>query len=259
MARTFAKTAVAIFVVLVASGVCRAQFQAAHVITVSSNSQVFARPDLGILILTIQSSAPLAADALRQNTRKAGDVQAALAALGYSADSFKISPAVFTRAGGRYYPDQPSVTGIQAEQFIYVFFGSDQLKDQSQLGQRVAATIDALTKSGAAAANPFPQQQTAMVVYTVKDPLPYEGRALQEALGRARDGADAIAKKMGVEISGLHSVSTGFLRGGVVGGVITPYPQAAQNALAELPYHFYSTRADQVAITADATVNYDLR
>ena len=259
MVRIRARAVAGLVFVLVLSGAARAQ---SHVITVNGSGQVFARPDLGILILTIQSSAPLAADALRQNARTASDVQAALASLGYGADSFKISPVVFTRAGGAYYgPNQPSVTGIQAVQFVYVFFGGDLLKDPHLLGEKAAAAIDALTKSGAAPANPYPQQQAAIVVYTVKDPRPYQDQALQQALERAREGAQAIAKKMGVEITGLRSVSTGFA-GGVVGrvaGSVGPYPQTPENALAELPYLFYSTRADQVAITASANLNYDFK
>lgn len=240
MARTLLKAAFGLIFILILSGVVHAQFPEPRVIAVNGSDQVFAQADLGILLLTIQSSAPLAADALAQNVRAAREVEAALAALGYSSDSFQISRAVFTRAGGRYYgPNQASVTGIQAEQFVYVYFRSDLLKSPRLVNEKAAAVVDALTKAGAAPANPYPQQPTAMVVYTVKDPRAYENQALQQALDRARDAAQAVAKKMGVEITGLHSISTGYV-GPAAGGMTGPYPQTPQNALAALPYRFYS-------------------
>jgi uncharacterized protein YggE len=255
----------ALAVVFALSGAAWAQSAAGHLITANGRGEVFVQPDLGILILEVQSSSPLAADALREEATRAANVQSALEALGYIAGSFKLSPVVFTRAGGAYYgPNQPSITGIQAEQFVYIFFGSGVLKTPAELGRKVAAAIDALIKSGAAPANPFPQQAASMVVYTVRDPSPYENQALQQAVTRARETAETIAKGLGVQLSGLQNASTFFETGsaGVAGGMlgtIGPFPQAGSNAVTELPYRFYSVRSDQVAITASATLRFGFR
>ena len=57
-----------------------------HVITVSRGGEAFAKPDLGILVMTIRSSAPIAEEAVAENGRKAKAVEAALAALGILSD-----------------------------------------------------------------------------------------------------------------------------------------------------------------------------
>ncbi len=265
MSRRIARTALAaVFLAAATSGTARAQNPEIHVITASATGRVLARPDLGILILEIEASAPLAADAASQCARKASDIGAALAGLGNAAGSFQFSPVVFSRAGGQYYgPNQPTLTGIAAQQYVFVFFEGSVLTDASQLNQKIAATIDALTKSGAGAANPYPQPQAAMVVYTVKDAATYESQALEKALASAREKAQAMAKQLGVEITGLRTVSSNFTYTGygvdMVGGAIGPYPQVPTNPLQDLPYRFYSTRPDQVPITASANLTYSFR
>ena len=82
-----------------------------HVITVSRGGEAFAKPDLGILLMTIRSSAPIAEEAVAENGRKAKAVESALAALGFVATGYKITSVVFGEAGGsRYGPNQPEIT-----------------------------------------------------------------------------------------------------------------------------------------------------
>src|SRR5580658_6483342 len=92
-----------------------------HVISVSRSSEAYAKPDLGILVMSIRSSSPIAEEAVADNGRKAKDVESGLAALGFGPQGYKITSVTFGQAGGpRFSPNQPEVTAYQATQFVYV-------------------------------------------------------------------------------------------------------------------------------------------
>jgi uncharacterized protein YggE len=71
-----------------------------HVITVSRSGEATAKPDLGILMMSIHSSSPIADEAVTENGRKVKDVQSALAGLEFGPSSFQISSATIGQAGG---------------------------------------------------------------------------------------------------------------------------------------------------------------
>ncbi len=237
----------------------RAQNSAANEISASDTGQVSARPDLGILVMEIAASAPVAAGAASQCARKASAVQAALAGLGYGSGSFELTPVIFSRAGGTYLgPDQPAFTGVMAQQIVYVFFEGSALADTNQLNQKIAATIDALAKAGAGPSTSYSQPTSSMVAFTVKDPATYETQALGKAVAGARQKAQALAKQLGVGSTYLRAAATRYL-GGYAGSIIGAYGQVPINPLQGLPYRFYSARSDRVVITASATLTYDFR
>jgi uncharacterized protein YggE len=228
-----------------------------HVITVSRGGEAFAKPDLGILLMTIRSSAPIAEEAVAENGRKAKAVESALAALGYAPQGYKITPVIFGEAGGpRFGPNQPEITAYEASQFVYVFFEAADLSDVAHLTEKTAAVIEALRKAGAVpghVAGPrLPQAQEGLIIYTVKDSEIYERQALRQAIGRARDAAQDIAAGMQVQITGLRNVTTGYLGGNYL-------PRSGLPSLEGLPYRFYSTKSDEVEIHANATVDYDFK
>lgn len=234
-----------------------AQGSLEHVITVSRSGTAFAKPDVGILIMSIQAVAPIAEDAVSADAREAKSVQSALVALGYSPDRYKLSPVVLGGTGGvQYGPYQPAVTGVVASRYVYVFFDGPQLNDLAQLTGTAATAIEALRKAGAAPAN-VPGSfrtpgQMAMIIYAVKDSEKWENQALQQAVERARGAAQAIAAQLQVQITGVRSVTASYL-----GGRYMPNSGLAQ--LKGLPYSFFSTRSDEVEIRANATVYYDFK
>lgn len=248
MKRLLVRAAFALLISATLVCVAPAQNSREHLITVSSTASVQVRPDLGILVLAIRSSGPLAADAVAQVAKKASDVQSALSSLGYPPGSFKIGPVTFARAGGPYYaPNLPSITGIEASQQVYVFFKGSELG----MNRKIAAAIDALSKAGASTPSlriPL-QQQGAMVLYTVKNPVYDEAQAFQKAMDEDHERAQAIARQMHVQITGLCCASA-FVR---------PYPQPAYSQLQDLPYRYYSTESDEVQISQTVTLNYDFK
>jgi uncharacterized protein YggE len=235
----------------------QAQNSRDHVITVSRGGEAFAKPDLGILVMTIRSSAPIAEEAVAENGRKAKAVESALATLGFDPKGYKITSVVFGEAGGsRYGPSQAEITAYEASQFVYVFFEAADLSDMAHLTEKTAAVIEALRKAGAVPghfAGPRPpQEREGLIIYTVKDSETYEREALKQALSRARQAAQDIAAGMQVQITGLRNVTTGYLGGNYL-------PRSGLPTLEGLPYRFYSTKSDEVEIHANATVDYDFR
>ena len=230
-----------------------------HVITVSRGGEAYAKPDLGILLMSIRSSGPIAEEAVAANGRKAADVEAALAKLGFAPQGYKITPVTFGQAA-RFGPMQPDVTLYEANQLVYVFFEAPDLTDVAQLTQKSAAVIEALRKAGAVPANAAspmfaPMQaglQGALIIYTIKDSAPYEKQALQQAIARARDAAQDIALGTNVQLGGLRNVKSTFLYGNYG-------PRQNQVPLDGLSYRWYSAKSDEVEIGANATLDYNFK
>jgi uncharacterized protein YggE len=228
-----------------------------HVISVSRGGEAYGKPDLGIMVMTIRSTAPIAEEAVAENGRKAKAVESGLAALGYAPQGYKISSVTFGHAGGPFYgPSQPGIVAYEASQFVYVFFEAADLSDVALLTEKTAKVIEALRKAGAVPHDiegpRLPTSPNALIIYTMKDSEQYERQALQQAIGRARDAAQEIAKAMGVQITGLRNIKSGYLGGNYM-------PRSGNIALEGLPYRFYSTKNDEVRIHANATVDYDFK
>jgi len=228
-----------------------------HVITVSRGGEAYAKPDLGILVMSIRSTAPITEEAVAENGRKAKAVETALSNLGFTPQGYKITSVTFAQAGAtRFGPNQPDITAYEALQHVYVFFEGADLSDVANLTQKSAAVIEALRKAGAVPANVggphLSTVQAGLIIYTVKDSAPYEKQALQQAIARAKDATQDIAKGTGVEITGLRNVSSSFLYGNYG-------PRSGAITLEGLSYRFYSTKSDEVEIGANATVEYDFK
>ncbi len=231
-----------------------------HVITVSRSGEAYAKPDLGILLMSIQSTSAIADEAVSANADKAKAAQSALAGFGFTPANYQISSVTFGQGGGGLrYPGQPDVTAFTATQYIYVFFETAELGDVAQLTQKSAGVIEALRKAGAVPANAGPQfgpvppgAAGALIIYTIKDPAKYEDQALQVAATRAREAAQSLATSMGIQIAGLRNVQSGYLGGNVM-------PRSGQGPLVGLKYRWYSPKSDELEIIANATVEYDFK
>jgi uncharacterized protein YggE len=232
-----------------------------HVITVSRGGDAYAKPDLGILVMSIQSASPIADEAVSQNADKAQAVESALAGLGIAPADYKITSVTFAQmgAGMPRFPGQAEITGYTATQDIYVFFEAADLSDVALLTKKTASVIEALRKAGAVPANSGPQSglgipgaQGALIIYTIKDPTPYEHQALQMAIARVRDAVQDLATGLGVQITGLRNVESNYLSGSII-------PKGGSSPLVGLEYRWFSTKSDELDIHANATVQYDFK
>lgn len=228
-----------------------------HVITVIRNGTVFAKPDVGILAMTLRSAAPIAEEAVAANGEKAKAVESALDKLGYARDAYRITPVIIGQAGGPFYgPVQPQITTYEATQYVFVFFQAADLSDVAQLTSKSVAVMEALRKSGAVPANTtsarMPQASGGMIVYTIKDSDPFEKQALQKAMARARDAAQELATGMQVQLTGVRNIRASGLGGNYM-------PRSGLPYLEGLPYRFYSTKSDEVEISENVTLDYDFK
>ena len=66
-----------------------------HIITVSRSGEAYAKPDLGILVMSIQSSSPIANEAIAENGQKAKASESALAGLGFMPTGYQITSVTF--------------------------------------------------------------------------------------------------------------------------------------------------------------------
>jgi uncharacterized protein YggE len=231
-----------------------------HVITVSRSGEAYAKPDLGILVMSIQSTSPIADEAVAKNAQKAKDVEAGLKGLGFTPDGYQISSVTFGQQGGPRFPGQTDITAYQATQYVYVLFEAADLADVARLTEKTASVIEALRKAGAVPANSngfgpaiLGPGQNALIIYTVKDPAPYERQATQVAIQRAREAAQDVATGAGVQLAELRNVQSGYLSGT---GVI---PRTGSNPLQGLKYRWFTTKSDELEIIAGATVQYDFK
>jgi len=227
-----------------------------HVITVSRAGEAYAKPDLGIMIMSIRSSSPIAAEAVAENARKAKVAEASLTGLGFAPSGYQLTSVIFGQAGATRYASSAD-SEYDATQYIYVFFEGADLNNMELLTEKSASVIEALRKAGAVPANAGPQlspvaAQGALIIYTIKDAAPYEHKALQMAIGRARDAAQDVAAATGVQITGLRNVQSGYLSGNVV-------PRTGSSPLEGLKYRWFTTKSDQLQIIANATVEYDFK
>lgn len=244
-------------VILMASAVvCTAQqmeTRAKPAISVASMGKVAAKPDLAIVSLNIRSSAPLAADALDQNRKKAQEVKAHLSALGYKDEQVRLSGDRFSPAGGQgiYYPGGQRPTGFDVYNNIYIYLDGADLKDLNQFNAKVGALLDELSKLGASAGSmaisPYSMGGTSLVAFTVKNPAAFENDAYRQALDRARPIADDIAARMKVQITGISAVFSTSM------GRVTQAPQLTTD---DLPFEYLSSSIDEVPIRVHLTVEY---
>jgi uncharacterized protein YggE len=228
-----------------------------HTISVIRNGTVFAKPDVGILAMTLRSAAPIAEEAVAANGEKAKAVESAFTQLGYAHDAYQITSIIIGQAGGPFYgPNRPGITTYEATQYVYVFFQAADLSDVVKLTEKSVAVMEALRKAGAVPINTFnarmPQQESGMIIYTIKDSDPFERQALQKAIGRARDAAQDLATGMQVQITGVRNIKTSGLGGNYM-------PRSGLPYLEGLPYRFYSTKSDEIPISANVTVEYDFK
>lgn len=243
-----------LFVILYAlsgAALLKAQENQMPAISVSASGKASAKPDLAVVFLNIKSTAPLAADALSQNSKKVEEVKSRLATLGYKDDQVKFSGNRFAPAGGGMFYGGQRPTGFDVYNFVFVYLDGTQLKDINLLNGKVSTVLDEMSKVGASP-NETPISRVSLggasvVAFTVKDPTAYEKEAYVQAMDKARPIADDIARRMKVQITGIESVTS------VAQGRIQ---EQFANPLDEVPYQYFSSSMEEVPIRVSLTVRF---
>lgn len=236
---------------LAGAALLKAQENQMPAISVSASGKVSAKPDLAVVFLNIKSTAPLAADALSQNSKKVEEAKSRLATLGYKDDQVKFAGNRFAPAGGGMFYGGQRPTGFDVYNFVFVYMDCPGLKDVNLLNGKVSTVLDEMGKVGASP-NETPISRVSLggasvVAFTVKDPSAYEKEAYVQAMDKARPIADDIARRMKVQITGIESVTS------VAQGRIQ---EQFANPLDEVPYQYFSSSMEEVPIRVSLTVRF---
>lgn len=244
----------AVLFALLDTTLLRAQETQKPTISVSSTGRVSAKPDLAVVFLNIKSTAPLAADALSQNSKKVEEAKSRLATLGYKDDKVKFSGNRFAPAGGGIFYGGQRPTGFDVYNFVLVYMDGPELKDVNLLNTAASNVLDELGKVGASPSEtPISRVSlggASVVAFTVKDPSAYEKEAYVQAMEKARPIADDIARRMKVQITGIDSVTSM-----AQARVQEQFP----NPLDDLPYQYFSSSMEEVPIRVNLTVRYSYK
>jgi len=104
-------------------------------ISVSADGKASAKADIAIVLMSVRSTSPLAADALEQNNKKVEDVKGRLTALGYKDAQVKFTGNRFAPSGaGIFYPGGQRPTGFDVYN-NFLFLPLIAFNYQQQVGE----------------------------------------------------------------------------------------------------------------------------
>lgn len=206
----------------------------APTVTVHGEGTVDVDPDLARVRLGVERQAPLARDAQAETNRVAGDILAAIEALGIASDDIRTSrlslyPVYAERPAD---PREPEVTAYRATNTVTVTLGDLA---------RVGPVIDAAIAAGA--------NRVEGVLFDLRDATVARASALAAAVDDARAKAEAIAAALDVVLGPV--VET------IEGGVSAPpIPLMARTEAAMVQDVSTPVSAGRIEVTASLTVRY---
>lgn len=189
-------------------------------IVVTGTGEARATPDEAILELAVETQAPTAKEAAQQNARRMEAVVAALVNAGVprkdiETRQYQLFPE-FSNEPVR--PErgqtQPRIVGYRASNSVQL-----RTRALDQLGNLMDRAL-------AAGANRVDQ-----VRFALSDPQEAQGRALTQAVQRARASAQTIAAALGVELGGVLEASSS-----TAPPPEFPMPMMARAAMKEMAY-----------------------
>ncbi len=163
-------------------------------ISVSGQAEVSAAPDLAIVSLAVETTAPKAADAAGENAKRAAAVATAVKALLGKDDKvtttrYSLEPRY--QAGKPGEPTEPRITG-------YVAHNEVQIETHKVDG--VGGLIDAANAAGA--------NRISGLQFTLSDRNQQLRSALATAGAEARAQAESVASALGVKLKNVISATT---------------------------------------------------
>lgn len=164
----------------------------ATTLNLSANGESEVAPDKATITLGVQTDAPTAEGAIRENANKMSRVIAALKRAGLTDREIQTSNLSLNPQYVYQENLPPRLTGYQASNQVIV-----TVRELSRLGQIVDATVNA----GA--------DNVGGISFGVEDPTEAENRARLEAVDNLRAKADLYAKAMGYRVARLVTLNEG--------------------------------------------------
>lgn len=163
-------------------------------IMVTGQGEVTAAPDLVIVAVSVETTAPKAADAVSENAARSAKVAATLKTLIGKDDKltttrYSLDPRYEQGKPGQ--PAEPRITGYVAHNEVQV---------ETHKIDGVGALIDAAIAAGA--------NRVSSLQFTLSNRNEQLRAALEKAGAEARAQADSVAKALGVKLKGVVSATT---------------------------------------------------
>ena len=182
---------------LASPGAARADGKAAdtrRTIAVTGQSEVTATPDVAILALAVETTAPKATDAVTENAARSAKVANALKSLIGKDDTVTTT---------RYSLDpryESGKHGEVTEPRIIGYVAHNEVQVETHKIDAVGAMIDAAINAGA--------NRISSLQFTLANRNPQLRAALEKAGAEARAQAESIATALGVKLKGVVSATT---------------------------------------------------
>jgi len=208
-------------------------------ITVTGHGEVTVAPDRAALSVAVETTAPGAAEAAKDNGRRSTAVSAALQQLTGKDDTL-------TTTGYALEPryDYPK-RGEASEPRIVGYVARNQVTVETRRIDGVGELIDAAIRAGA--------NRVESVQFTLSDRTEALRRALQQGGSQARVQADSIAKALGVTLKGVVSATT------AAPPIVQPRYMARAMAAAEAaPAPPPPIEPGEVTVAATLVVTYEI-
>ncbi len=159
--------------------------------TVSDSAEVFAKPDLGLITLSVKSEASTVESAMADNTKKMNAVLESLKDMGVEDKDLKTAAFnIYPRYDYAPSSGKRTLSGYEITQSVNV-----KIRDLDKVGDIISEATD----KGA--------NQVGNLYFTVDDEEELREQARTEAIKKAREKAEKIADDLGVDIIGIVNFS----------------------------------------------------
>ena len=165
------------------------EIESKNIITVSGQAEVYAKPDLALIVFSVVTEAKTIAQAMSQNTSKMNAVIDSAKEMGVDekdlkTTSFNIYPRYeYNRASSVYPSGQRVLVGYEVTQSLQV-----KIRDLEKIGQILGEATDA----GA--------NQVGSLQFTIDNQDELRAQVREEAIKKARIKAKKIADELGVDL-----------------------------------------------------------
>ncbi len=203
--------------------------QPAPSLNLSAYGEVKAAPDMATITFGVQTEAPTAAEAMRDNAARMTQVMTALRRAGIAERDIQTSGLNLSAQYDYQQNEPPKLRGYQAVNRVTV-----TINDLSKVG----TTADAVVSAGV--------NQIDGISFGLKDPTAAENQARQLAVRALQGKAQLYADALGVRLGGVRTLTEG-------GGYSPPPPMPMYAARA------MSVQADSTPVSAgELTVRVDI-
>lgn len=162
-----------------------------NTITVSDKGEIYAKPDLAIIDLSVVTEAETVAEAMTQNTGKMDAIVVAIKNQGVSADDLKTTIFnIYPRY--EYGNDKRALMGYEVHQTLQV-----KVRELQKISQIVQQATDAGVN------------QVGNLQFTVDNQDDLKKQARQEAIKKAKIKAAELAKQLGVKLVRITDFNEG--------------------------------------------------